>query len=162
MIGGMRYLTHRWVWKRWAARPDNQNAEGGRSIAFGRYQRLMDRIDPASRRGLLPSALLARTLAGRRRRSAADEVEICLHAFILFVALYAEKHGRSLQTVQGLLADPDTFLGTLIMMTSAREPAAMPLRLFAKRLRLWSDDRRADVAASASRRLAFLPKPRSG
>jgi hypothetical protein len=114
----------------------------------------MDRIDPGSLRGVLLSALLAKAIAGRRR-CAADEVEICLHAFILFVALYAAEDGRGLRTVRELIADPDAFLGTLVLMTTAPEPTASSLRLFGKRLRRWSEEGRSNIARAARRRLAF-------
>lgn len=154
MMPRMRYPTHRWLWKSRSKRPGNQNVEGGRERLLGRYQRLMDRIDPGSLRGVLLSALLAKAIAGRRR-CAADEVEICLHAFILFVALYAAEDGRGLRTVRELIADPDAFLGTLVLMTTAPEPTASSLRLFGKRLRRWSEEGRSNIARAARRRLAF-------
>jgi hypothetical protein len=159
MIHDMKYLTHQWVQKRWTALAGNQNAMDGRKMALRRYQRLMDLIDPGSPRGQLPSALLARAISGRRRSHYPGEVEICLHAVILFVALHARKNERSLRTVRELLVDADSFLGVIIMMTTATEPTAGFLRLFGKRLRRLPEESRARMAREASRRLAFLGKP---
>ena len=159
MIIHMKFLTHRWVRKHWTATPVNQNTPDGHIGIYREYQQLMDRIDPHSRQGIQDCAALARALVGRARAAKSiDEVELCLQAFILLVALQAEGKGRSLLTVRELLADPDTFLGSLIMMTATKEAVPSPIRLFGKRLRLWTEEKRLAVAAAARRHLAFLPK----
>ena len=160
MIASMKFLTHRWLRKRWTAIPVNQNAKGGPAKAFRRYQKLMDRIDPGSSRAAFDSALLAKALTGRRA-SSADEVEICLQSFILLVATHAESKERTLLAVRELMRDPDAMFGSVIMMAAATGPAAHALRLFGKRLRQWPDAKRSKLAAAAARRLAFLSQLQS-
>jgi hypothetical protein len=157
MIYRMKFLTLTFRFKRWLARPANQNTHANYARTLRRYHRLMDRIDPASPQAVRDSCLLARAILGQANQGRiADDVATCLQTLILFVVIHAEAKGRSLFTVRELLRDPEAFFGTLLMIATAHDPLTIRLRLLARRLSLWPEEKRSAIAVAARRTLAFL------
>jgi type IV secretion system protein VirD4 len=121
----------------------------------------MDLIDVRSPSAIDDCLALAQALVVRGQETDStwnDNAEVCLQAFILFVACQAKPGERNLLCVRELLSDQDAYEGSLIAMRRS-DDASGGLRRLGGHVSRWVDRELASILSAALRHLAFLDGP---